>query len=430
MFKIWDKTINFFTIGMKLLYSIVVHLLYLVILIASLFNKKALLWIIGRQGWRKRLKHWQGEGAPTLWFHVASLGEFEQGLPVMESLREKWPDSRILLTFYSPSGYEIRKNYPNADFISYLPLDTGYNARRFLILSKPDAAFFIKYEFWYFYLQFLHQKAIPVYLISGIFREEQTFFRWYGSWFRKGLGCFSHFFLQDAKSAGLLKTIGMNNVTVTGDTRFDRVMAKASRTKTNSIAEAFSKGSNCIVAGSTWPSDEKLIADYINQAEADRKVIIAPHEIDDGHLQHLESLIRKSKIRYSAASRDTVLHVQVLIIDNIGMLSSLYRYGQIAYIGGGFGKGIHNILEAAVFGMPVLFGPNHAKFREAEELIKWGSAFSVNSYNSLKEKLDLLILHPEIRQQMAEKAGAYVSSNAGATRKITEHVLNDLSIKA
>ena len=281
---------------MTWLYSIAIHLFYLSMVTASLFNKKAKLWITGRNGWRKKLKKWEPSTSPVLWFHVASLGEFEQGRPLIEEFKKHLPDCRVILTFYSPSGFEIRKNYDGADLVCYLPLDTRYNARRFIQMTRPRVAFFIKYEFWNFYLKQLRLSDIPVYLISGIFRDSQVFFRWYGSWFRKKLSCFTHFFLQDGPSSNLLQSIGLNNVTVTGDTRFDRVSAIAFNAGTNSIAEKFSTGCLCIVAGSTWPADEEILIRYINESLLPVKYIIAPHEIDKKHIYRLTSMIKKKYI--------------------------------------------------------------------------------------------------------------------------------------
>ena len=291
---------------MTLLYSIAIHLFYVLVLLASLFNKKARLWISGRRKWRTKLMQWQHSGSPTLWFHAASLGEFEQGLPLIEALKKQMPGCSLVLTFYSPSGYEIRKNYQKADQVCYLPLDTRYNARAFLNIVKPDAAFFIKYEFWYFYLKQLHYAGIPTYLISGIFRTKQVFFRWYGTWFRKKLMRFTHFFLQDTASSALLNTIGLHNVTVTGDTRFDRVSATAALAKNIEIAESFSGNSFCIVAGSTWPADEELLTRFINESGTHIKFIIAPHEIDNAHINRLTALIKKSHRLYSMSNVNNV----------------------------------------------------------------------------------------------------------------------------
>ena len=408
---------------MILLYSIAIHFFYAIMLFVSLFNKKARLWINGRKGWRKKLGQWQPSVTPVLWFHAASLGEFEQGRPLIEEFKKRQPGCSLLLTFYSPSGFEIRKNYEEADLVCYLPLDTWYNARRFVNLVKPDVAFFIKYEFWYFYLRLLYQKNLQVYLISGIFRPGQVFFRWYGSWFRKKLRYFKHFFVQDQTSADLLGSLGLHNTTISGDTRFDRVTMLNSLAKKIDIAEAFSSEHFCLVAGSTWPADEDLLVKLINESVNNIKLIIAPHEIDEEHISKLAALIKRSYVLYSASSLSNVIDKQVLIIDNIGMLSSLYRYGQLAFIGGGFGKGIHNILEAAAFGKPVIFGPNYWKFREAIELIRIGGAFTVNNYDELHTVISSLKIDTEKYKASCLKASDYVKNNIGATDIILRDIV-------
>jgi 3-deoxy-D-manno-octulosonic-acid transferase len=402
------------------------HLFYLLLLPVAVMNNKARLWVTGRIKWRMKLGLWNHKGSPTFWFHAASLGEFEQGLPVMEEIKQLIPGCRILLTFFSPSGYEIRKNYTNADLVCYLPLDTRNNARDFINLAKPDAVFFIKYEFWYFYLNELQRKGVPAYLISGIFRPDQIFFRFYGKWFSNQLRTFRHLFLQDKASSDLLTGIGIKNITIAGDTRFDRVKAIAANARSIEIARAFSEGRKCIVAGSTWPADEMMLARYINESGPETRFIIAPHEIETEHINRLTSLIRKDSILFSEASVDLVIHKQVLIINNIGMLSSLYQYGYLAYIGGGFGKGIHNTLEAAVFGIPVIFGPNFRKFREAGEMVTAGCAFSVGSSSELKDIMNRLINMPEFYSKSSSQARNYTTNNTGATDRILQQLKNDL----
>jgi len=408
------------------LYSIAIHLFYMIVLLASPFNKKARLWINGRINWRSKLRQWQHSGSPTLWFHAASLGEFEQGRPLIEEIKKLKPGCTIILTFFSPSGFEVRNNYQEADMVCYLPLDTPYNAREFIHLVKPDAAFFIKYEFWNFYLKQLNKLGVPIYLISGIFRSKQVFFQWYGTWFQKRLFYFTHFFLQDVDSSNFLNSIGLHNTTLTGDTRFDRVTEIAATVKNIAIAKKFSNGSFCIVAGSTWPADEELLARYINESDSEIKFIIAPHEVNSTRINRLTALIKKSHILYSASSVNNVADKKILIIDNIGMLSSLYQYGGMAYIGGGFGKGIHNILEAAIFGIPVIFGPNYSKFREAREMIESGGAFSVNSLPALKEVIDNLANDTETYLYLSLQAKNYVKNNTGATKIIAKHLLSNL----
>jgi 3-deoxy-D-manno-octulosonic-acid transferase len=401
---------------MTFLYHILIHVYYVLVLIASAFNPKARLWIKGRMGWKTRIRNWDTAGKRVIWFHAASLGEFEQGRPLIDKIRENHSNCRILLTFYSPSGFEIRKSYPGADLVIYLPLDTSYNARLFVKLVNPIATVFIKYEFWHFYLKELHHTKHPVYLISAIFRPGQAFFKWYGAWFRKNLKFIDYFFVQDKDSAHLLHQIGLTNCKISGDTRFDRVRALADSAKNIEIARLFSDGHDCLVAGSTWPEDEEYLIRLINESDSKARFIIAPHEITDSHIQQLTSFISRDYVLYSGAiSPAEYKDKQVLIIDNIGMLSSLYRYGRMAYIGGGFGKGIHNILEAAAFGIPVIFGPNFEKFREARELLSQGGAFSIKNYEDLCIILNELKSNPEKYASSSRTAGSYVRENTGAT---------------
>jgi 3-deoxy-D-manno-octulosonic-acid transferase len=410
---------------MALLYSIAIHLYYLVILCSSLFDKKARLWITGRKDWRKKLRAWKSFGKPVYWFHAASLGEFEQGRPLIEAVKKQRPGCSIILTFYSPSGFEIRKNYQEADLVCYLPLDTAYNARKFIALAKPDSVFFIKYEYWYFYLKQLHGSGIPVYLVSGIFRQNHIFFRWYGRWFRNKLSYFERFFVQDQPSEALLKASGFLNVTVSGDTRFDRVATLGAAALNIDLAGAFVQGGPCLVAGSTWPADEMILVKFINESSLPIKLILAPHEIGKEPIRKLVRMISRPVALFSEASQNDVAEKQVLIIDNIGLLSSLYRYGQLAYVGGGFGKGIHNILEAATYGVPVVFGPNYQKFHEAGELIACGGAFSVSDYPEFRDTVYDLLRDPEKLLNASKQAGQYVIGSTGATNRILVHILDN-----
>jgi 3-deoxy-D-manno-octulosonic-acid transferase len=408
---------------MTLIYTILIHLLYLITWAISPFNPKARLWISGRKGWRKKLQQ-KLMGKPVYWFHAASLGEFEQGRPVIEAIKKKLPQCTVVLTFYSPSGFEIRKNYPLADLVCYLPLDTSCNAKRFISLIRPDAAFFIKYEYWNFYLRALHISNIPVYLVSGLFRPHQTFFRWYGGWFRNKLRFISHFFVQDQSSASLLQSLGFNNVIVSGDTRFDRVFSLARVPEEIAGLRAFVAGGYCLVAGSTWPRDEEILIRFINETGQNIKMVIAPHEIHQQHISSLASQVKKKYVLFSEAREENLPECQVLIIDNIGMLSSLYRYGQIAYIGGGFGVGIHNILEPAVNGLPVIFGPNYGKSREAIDLIKEGGAFGISSHDEFNQTIHALMNDPIQYNAASSAARHYVSGNTGATEIIMNTVLS------
>ncbi len=407
---------------MKFIYSAGLWIYYLGILAASVFNPKARLWIRGRKNLFSRLQEKAGKG-PLIWIHAASLGEFEQGRPVIEEIRRRHPEYKILLTFFSPSGYEIRKHYDGADLICYLPLDTGRNARRFISLVKPVMAVFIKYEFWYHYIHQLNRNGIPVYLISGIFRSDQVFFRWYGSWFRKILFSFNHLFVQTDASLKLLHGIHANHATCAGDTRFDRVLQIASATREIPQAAMFKGDGPCLIAGSTWPGDENFLLPYINAYRGSAKFIIAPHEVQEDRIQGIARQLKKSCIRFSQAGDAKTGDYQVLIIDNIGLLSSLYRYGDIAYIGGGFGKGIHNILEAAVFGLPVIFGPRYSKFSEAVELLQLGGACSFSSMDDLKTTMDRWLGDKEERSGPGKISGDFVRRKAGATDLIIKRIL-------
>jgi len=411
--------------GMTLLYHIAIHLYYIIALVVSPFNPKARSWVTGRFGWRAELRKWRSPGDRVIWVHAASLGEFEQGRNLIEEIRRSYPVLKILLTFFSPSGYEIRKNYPGADQVMYLPLDTAYNARWFINLVRPDRVFFIKYEFWHFYLRRLRTGKIPVYLISGIFRPGQVFFRGFGTWFRKSLEYIDFFFVQDETSVRLLNQAGFSNCAVSGDTRFDRVMSITKAARDIPVARIFTEGRYCLVAGSTWPEDEELLARNINESAGDTCFIIAPHEINASHLEQLTKRLTRSSVQFSRATAESVREYQVLIIDNIGMLSSLYGYGRIAYIGGGFGRGIHNILEAAAFGIPVVFGPHCGKFREARELISLGGAFCIRHYDELSSVLDRLRNDRDHYTGSARTAGDYVRRNTGATALIMDHVFRN-----
>jgi 3-deoxy-D-manno-octulosonic-acid transferase len=403
---------------MAFIYSCLLALYSFAVLIASLFNKKAKSWTNGRRNIFERLKEAIGDNKNIVWFHSASLGEFEQGRPVIEELRLRNPDVKILLTFFSPSGYEIRKNYPLADFIFYLPVDYKHNAEKFLDIVNPTAVYFIKYEFWHNYLKTIQERNIRVYCFSAIFRPGQAFFQWYGSWYKQVLYCFTHIFVQNDQSKVLLQNIGLKNVTVTGDTRFDRVFQIASQTKNLPIVEQFKNAKPIIIAGSTWPADEINLVEYINQCNFDCKFIIAPHEIHHTNIEQLTVVIKRPVLWYSQAGGVNPKNFDVLIIDNIGMLSSIYQYANCAYIGGGFGKGIHNILEAATFGLPVVFGPEYKKFQEANDLINMGGAFSISDVSSLKTILDRLMTNDSVMQTSKGICKQYVAENIGATQKI------------
>mgnify|MGYP001059444688 FL=1 len=406
------------------MYSLAIHFYAFIIALISPFHKKARIMRLGQWKTNSILREKIDRNAKYIWFHASSLGEFEQGRPMMEKIKAEHPEYKILLTFFSPSGYEVRKNYNGVDVICYLPFDTPYRVKKFLNLANPSIAVFIKYEFWGNYLQEFKHRNIPVYIISSIFRRDQLFFQWFGYPYRKMLYCFTHLFVQDDRSAALLKEFGITNVTVTGDTRFDRVLDVRNQARELSPVEHFvCEGGKekrlTLVAGSSWPQDEEILIPYFNE-HPEMKLIIAPHEIHREHLMYIESLLKRPSVRLSDVFHDQSLAEgkDCLIVDSFGLLSSIYRYGTIAYIGGGFGAGIHNTLEAAVYGIPVLFGPKYHKFKEAKDLIKVGGGFSVSDKQSFCEKMDELLTYHEVLEAAGESAGQFVNGNAGATDKI------------
>ena len=407
---------------MKFLYKIAISAYSLFLKVAAVFNPKARLFVRGRKNWKRKLASKIETNARYVWVHCASLGEFEQGRPLIEAIREQHPEYRIVLTFFSPSGYEIRKNYEHADVISYLPIDTQHNANTFLNIIQPEKAFFIKYEYWVHYFEELNKRYIPLYIVSAIFREEQQFFKntHWGKWYRKMLYKVTHFYLQDKQSASLLQALGILQYTITGDTRFDRVAAIANATKEIPVVANFKDNKLLIVAGSTWKPDEDLLADYFKDISS-AKLIIAPHEVNETNLTRIEAgyknIARLSKVKAEDAHK-----YDVLLVDSVGLLSSIYSYGNIAYIGGGFGVGIHNILEAATFGLPVIFGPNYQKFKEAVDLQSMGGAFPVNNSTGLKDALNTFINDPLKLKKASDVCKHYVSLNVGSTQKIVDKV--------
>ena len=352
-----------------------------------------------------------------IWFHAASLGEFEQGRPLIEAIRARYPEYGILLTFFSPSGYEVRKNYRGADVVCYLPFDKRRNVRKFLDIAHPCMAFFIKYEFWKNYLDELHKRQIPVYSVSSIFRRGQVFFKWYGGTYRNVLRDFSHLFVQNELSKRFLAKIGIQQVTVVGDTRFDRVLQIRDEAKDLPLVERFKNGATTFIAGSSWQPDEDLFIDYFNN-HPEVKMIIAPHVIDENHLVEITGKLKRPYVFYTRADERNIAKADCLIVNCFGLLSSIYRYGEIAYIGGGFGVGIHNTLEAAVYGIPVIFGPKYQNFQEAVGLIEAGGAYSIKNREELYGLLDRLLADETFRKEAGAKAGAYVTGHAGATDKI------------
>ncbi|MDB4334994.1 3-deoxy-D-manno-octulosonic acid transferase [bacterium] len=408
---------------MTLLYRLGIFLYDFIIWMIAPYHAKAELLYRGRKDSGERIKQLDILDDKPIWIHCASLGEFEQGRPVIEGIKKKNPEQCVVLTFYSPSGYEIRKNYELADYIFYLPSDRASSVRAFIEKVNPSVAIFVKYEFWYNYLNQLKKKNIDTYIISAIFRKNQVFFKWYGGWYRKLLGCFNWLFVQDEKSGALLQGIGVENFSVDGDTRFDRVAEIAVNSPEFDVLKDFSEGAQVIVGGSTWPDDEKLLVKYLKE-NSQVKLLLAPHEIHEEHLVNIEEIFSAiGTQRYTQVANGHKLKSRVLIVNTMGMLSSMYRYGDIAHIGGGFGKGIHNTLEAATFGLPVLFGPNHLKFKEALDLIEHKAAFPVESFNDFKKYADDLLFSDKNLANASDNARSYVQKMCGATDEIIKRIL-------
>ena len=384
--------------------------------IAALFNKKVRTMMRGHRDTWRILRRQIGTDR-YVWFHAASLGEFEQGRPLMERIRREHPEKKILLTFFSPSGYEVRKNYAGADVICCLPLDTPFNALKFVKLARPEAAYFIKYEFWRNYIDILHRNRIPVYSVSSIFRPGQIFFRWYGRNYARVLHRMTHLYVQNEASRELLEKIGVTHVTVVGDTRFDRVIDIRNAAKPLPLVERFSGCWKVLVAGSSWPADEDVLIPYFN-THPNLKLVLAPHVVTEEHLRQIEGKLRRPTVRYSAATNKSVAEADCLIIDCYGLLSSIYRYATVAYVGGGFGVGIHNVPEAAVYGIPVIIGPNNKKFREAQALLKCGGCSEIQNAEDFDSLLNRLLTDKEELQKAGKAAGDYIKENAGATDKI------------
>lgn len=399
------------------MYSLVICIYLFAVKIVSLFNKKVRLMVNGHAQVFKILRSQIEKDQKYIWFHAASLGEFEQGRPLMERIRAQYPQYKILLTFFSPSGYEVRKNYQGADVICYLPFDTPRNVRRFLNLAHPCMAFFIKYEFWQNYLKGLQRRNIPTYSVSSIFRKNQVFFRWYGGRYFKVLTRFTHLFVQNELSKKLLATLNIHNVTVVGDTRFDRVVEICRQAKELPLVEAFKQGRRVMVAGSSWQPDEDIFLNYFNE-HPEMKLVIAPHVISESHLTEIIGKLKRPYVRYTQATEEAARQADCLIIDCFGLLSSIYRYGEIAYVGGGFGVGIHNVLEAAVYGVPVIFGPNNQRFQEARQLLDAHACFEIHDEAEYRTVMDRLMTDAVYLTQCGKAAGSYVSSHAGATEKI------------
>ena len=409
---------------MRFLYSTGVIFYYFFLRLAGMFSSKARAWHYGRKELFGKLEevfstHFSDKSpAPVAWFHCASLGEFEQGRPVIQAYRDEFPTHLILLTFFSPSGYNHRNQYDFVDHVFYLPIDTIYNSRRFVNIVRPSVAVFVKYEFWFNYLNQLFIRNIPVYTISAVFRPNQHFFKWYGGWFRTHLRKIKTVFVQDEHSAELLYMVDVNNVMIGGDTRFDRVIDLKVFQQSFPLIDQFVKDKQVLVAGSTWPQDEELILDFYKKNAGQVKLIIAPHEVGPNRIKELLNLLGDKAVLYSNSEGINLAEKDALIIDSIGILSQLYRFASIAYIGGGFGVGIHNTLEAAAFGNPVFFGPNYHRFREARDMVALGAAFCVTTPHQFTEKAHELLTDRERLKEVSAEAGKYVQDRAGATQRI------------
>ena len=409
--------------GMHFIYSIIVAIAGLLLQIVAVFVPKIRLFVSGREGVFTTLKAKIKTEDKTIWFHAASLGEYEQGLPVIEKIKEKYPNHKIVVSFFSPSGYEVRKNNTVADTTVYLPLDTINNAKKFIELVHPEMAFFIKYEFWPNYLSELKKRNIPTYLISGIFREKQAFFRWYGGFYRKALESFTHFFVQNESSLQLLQRLGIQNATISGDTRFDRVASIVEKDNSLDYIARFKADKTTIVIGSSWPKDEELLLDYINSSTQDCKFIIAPHNIKPEQIQYFKTNCTKKTLLFSEKENKDMAYYDVFIIDTIGILTKIYSYADIAYVGGGFGHpGIHNILEPATFGIPIVIGPNYSHFAEAIDLVRLGGCISISNTEQLNSILNELIVDSESRKCKGSISTNFVQNNAGAVARIMKKI--------
>lgn len=404
------------------MYNIIIYIYQFGVMLYSLFNEKVRKMWRGERDAIRVLREKVNPNEQYVWFHAASLGEFEQGRPLIEQMRQEHPEYKILLTFFSPSGYEVRKNYEGADIVCYLPLDTITNARKFLRAVRPVMAFFIKYEFWYNYLHILKHRNVPVYSVSSIFRPEQVFFKWYGRRYGKVLNCFTHFFVQNEESKKLLASIGIDCVTVSGDTRFDRVLSVKEASKKLPIVESFVGDKRAFVAGSSWLPDEEIFIKYFNEHK-DWKLVIAPHVIDESHLTQILALLDRKTVRYTQTTPEEAAGADCLIIDCYGLLSGIYRYGDVSYVGGGFGVGIHNVLEAAVWNIPVIFGPNNKRFQEAQGLLRAEGGFEIQNYSDFEAVMNRFIADNDHLKASGSIAGEFVQGHFGAS----EIILNSVS---
>lgn len=411
---------------MFLLYNFIVLLAAATVKILAFFSPKMKLFVEGRKNIFNTLTEKIEVEDKTIWFHAASLGEYEQGLPVMEQIKAKYPNYKIVLTFFSPSGYEVRKNNTVADVTVYLPLDTAFNAKKFIALTHPELVFFIKYEYWPNYLKVLKQAGIKTYLISGIFREKQAFFKWYGGFYRNALNTFDFFFVQNESSKKLLQSIGHQNVKISGDTRFDRVVSILERNNRLDYIEEFKNETTTIVVGSSWPKDENLLVTFINQCSNEVKFIIAPHNIKAEQIANLQEQLTKPTVLFSEKDGKKLSDYQVFIIDTIGILTKIYSYADIAYVGGGFGHpGVHNILEPATFGVPIVIGPNYSHFVEATALVNMEGCVTITNQYQLNDAFNNLIMNADIRHEKGHIAETFVQMNKGATAVILNHINNN-----
>ena len=413
---------------MYFLYNLAISISWYLLKIPAFFNPKLRLFIRGRLEVFAQLEKNLKKQEKVIWIHTASLGEFEQGLPVIKKLRSTYPDHKIMVTFFSPSGYEVKKNSDEAHFITYLPMDTAGNVNRFLDLVQPVLAIFVKYEVWPNYLRGLKKRNIPTLMISGRFTSDQVFFTWYGGFMRTALRQFTHFFVQDDASLNLLKGIGLQNSSISGDTRFDRVSEILDRDNSLPFMEQFKGNSLCLVLGSSWPEDESLLIQYLQEKTTDLKIVIAPHDIKEGHLNSLKDSLGEKHVLYSELEGKDISDYQVLILDTIGLLTKVYSYADIAYVGGGFATGLHNTLEPAVFGIPVIIGPQYAGFNEARELVKLGGISVIDSAASFTQLIDKLIQDSSFREKMGTINTRFIEDQRGATKKIIAYITRNLNL--
>ncbi len=411
------------------IYNIIIRFYGLLIRLAAPFSKKAKQWVQGRKRVWSNLESFDFSARQRLvWMHVASLGEFEQGRPVIESLKKYYPKVQIALSFFSPSGFEVRKDYPLADYVFYLPLDSRQNALRLLNILRPDLIIFVKYDFWYHYLHEAQKQSIPVLLISALFRKDQYFFKWYGKWMKTIIQNLTHIFVQNEASANVLQNNAILSFSISGDTRVDRVAQQADLPFSNPVVEQFLNGKPLLVGGSTWPEDENILYTFIHKNYQEWQFIIVPHDISESRIKHIEKCLKNTGIRYSEAHANSVKGKDVLIIDNIGLLSSLYRFAKVAYIGGAFGKGLHNTLEPISYGIPVIFGPKYQKFEEARWLIQHQAGFSIQSAREFNQVMNKLA-NKSFYTEAAKKAEEYIQHNKGATEHVLDYIRNQQLIK-